>query len=111
MVRCMKCGRAMRGQYRIWCPVCRTSEYLHDDGKKPKSTYRRKYRQGELIQSLDELYKQEFVYQCNHLVHAGWFKSWQFSFAYQQVKAGRLRYAIKNEITKEGGVSDERVSH
>lgn len=43
--------------------------------------YKRKYRRGEAITSLDELAKQEFVYFFDKITHRGWFMSWQFSLA------------------------------
>jgi hypothetical protein len=61
------------------------------------SKYKRKYRKGEKITTLDELAKQEFVYCGNQIVHGGWFMSWQFRFAKTQLKRGNLYYAIKCE--------------
>ena len=55
--------------------------------------YKRKFRKGEKITSLDELAKQEFVYFWDKITHAGWFKSWQFRLADQYIQRGCLYYA------------------
>lgn len=58
-------------------------------------SYRRKYRKGERITSLDELSKQEFVYFFNKITHCGWFMSWQFRLAKRYIDQGWLYYAEK----------------
>lgn len=55
--------------------------------------YKRKYRRGEKITSLDELVKQEFVYFYDKITHCGWFGSWQFRMAYHLLERGCLYYA------------------
>jgi hypothetical protein len=55
--------------------------------------YKKKYRKGAKITSLDELIKQEFVYFYDKITHNGWFCSWQFRLAYKYLKSGRLYYA------------------
>ena len=102
MIRCRKCGRAIRGQFAIWCPTCKTSEYMYDDGK--KSRYRRKYRKGGLIASMDELMGQDFVYQGDNIVPAGWFRSWQMNYAWSQIKGRYIRRALKIEEGKREGI-------
>lgn len=62
--------------------------------------YKRKYRKGEKITSLDELSKQKFVYFNHKITHNGWFMSWQFRMAKMFIDRGVLYYAIKIE---EGG--------
>ena len=57
--------------------------------------YKRKYKKGEQITSLDELYKQEFIYFHHKITHCCWFRSWQFRFAYTWMAAGYLYYAEK----------------
>ena len=60
--------------------------------------YKRKYRPGEKITSLDELESQEFIY-CNlKIMHEGWFKSWPFRLASNYIKWGSLRYAVKIDM-------------
>jgi hypothetical protein len=55
--------------------------------------YKRKFRKGEKITSLDELAKQEFVYFSDKITHHGWFCSWQFSLAKKYIERGYLYYA------------------
>ena len=55
--------------------------------------YRRKYRKGEKITSLDELAKQQFIYFYDKITHAGWFKSWQFRMTEGFIQRGCLYYA------------------
>ena len=62
-------------------------------------SYKRKYRKGEKITSLDELAKQEFIYFFDKITHAGWFMSWQFRLADKYIKRGLLYYAEKIERT------------
>ena len=55
--------------------------------------YKRKYRKGKQITSLDELSKQKFVYFYDKITHCGWFLSWQFRMADSLLKRGVLYYA------------------
>jgi hypothetical protein len=57
--------------------------------------YKRKYRKGEKITSLDEMTKQEFIYFFDKITHRGWFMSWQTRLAHQYIKRGWLYYAVK----------------
>ena len=52
--------------------------------------YKRKYKKGKRITSLDELYKQEFIYAFHKITHKGWFGSWQIRFAQSCIERGRL---------------------
>lgn len=61
--------------------------------------YKRKYRKGEKITSLDELAKQEFIYFFDKITHTGWFMSWRFRLAAQYIQRGWLYYAEKIERT------------
>ena len=65
--------------------------------------YKRKYKQGEIITSLDELSQQEFVFFCGKIYHCGWFKSWQFRTLEQYVKAGFLFKAVAVSEVKDDG--------
>lgn len=58
-------------------------------------SYKRKYRKGAKITSLDELAKQEFIYLSDKIFHAGWFSSWQFWLAKMYIDRGWLYYAEK----------------
>ena len=57
--------------------------------------YKRKYRKGNPITSLDELSKQEFIYFYDKITHRGWFMSWQFRMAKSFIDRGVLYYAEK----------------
>lgn len=57
--------------------------------------YKRKYRKGKQITSLDELAKQEFIYFHHKITHCGWFMSWQFRLAQRYIDKGWLYYAEK----------------
>ena len=63
--------------------------------------YKRKYRKGDKITSLDELVKQEFVYVFDRINHIAWVKSWQVSLALEYIKRGCLYYAEKEETNEE----------
>ena len=59
--------------------------------------YKRKYRKGAKITSLDELAKQEFVYFFDKITHVGWFSYWQFRLAARYIDRGWLYYAEKEK--------------
>lgn len=59
--------------------------------------YKRKYRKGKQITSLDELAKQEFVYFFDKITHYGWFMSWQFRMAKNFMERGILFYAERTD--------------
>lgn len=61
--------------------------------------YKRKYKPGSLITSLDVLYSQEFVYWRDKITHCGWVRSWQMRMAFEALQGKVIRYAIK--ITEE----------
>ena len=63
--------------------------------------YKRKYRRGKQIMSLDELSKQEFIYLNDKITHCGWFMSWQFRMTKRFIERGFLYYA--EPIPKERG--------
>ena len=52
--------------------------------------YKRKYRKGEKITSLDELVKQEFIYFYDKITARGWFGSWQMRLANSYIVRGCL---------------------
>lgn len=55
----------------------------------------RKYRQGRIITSLDELINQEFIYIHQKILHKGWFRSLQLWYLQELIENGFVRYAIK----------------
>lgn len=64
--------------------------------------YKRKYRRGEKITSLDELAKQEFVYFYDKIYHNGWFASWRFRDIARYIQRGCLYYAERTEDDEQG---------
>lgn len=57
--------------------------------------YKRKYKKGRRITSLNELAEQEFVYFYDKITHNGWFMSWQFRMAKTFIDRGVLYTAEK----------------
>ena len=57
----------------------------------------RKYRSGEAITSLDELYAQDFIFWRGTLTPFGWFQNWQITWAQNQINLRVIRKAIKIE--------------
>lgn len=49
--------------------------------------YKRKYTKGDRITSIDEMVHQEFVYINDKIYHAGWFMSFQLSWAKRLIEA------------------------
>lgn len=62
--------------------------------------HKSRYRQGEIITSLDELLEQDAVYHNEHYTHRGWFLSWQINYTLSQIKKGRLKTVIENKDNK-----------
>ena len=76
------------------CPDCLTDRYLVEI----PSRYKRKYRRGGHILSLDELSRQDFVYWHEKITHRSWFLNWNFRMAVQAIgEKGCIYYAIRNE--------------
>lgn len=57
--------------------------------------YKRKYRKGKPITSIDEMMKQDFVFFHDKITPAGWFGSWQIRFAVSYINRGCIYYAEK----------------
>ncbi len=67
--------------------------------------YKRKYRRGGHILSLDELARQDFVYWNDKITPRGWFMSWKFRMAANAIgEHGAIYYAIRNEEASNGEV-------
>ena len=54
---------------------------------------RSKYRKGQPIRSLDELWAQDVVFFADKVVPRGWFQNWQLKMVTQQIFFGRICYA------------------
>lgn len=60
--------------------------------------YKRKFRKGGHILSLDELARQDFVYWMDKIQPRCWFMSWQFRMAKNAIgERGVIFYAIKED--------------
>ena len=59
--------------------------------------YKRKYRKGEKIESLDALVGEEFVFFYDKITHSGWFGSWQLRWAKRMIDRGVLFFAVKED--------------
>lgn len=59
--------------------------------------YKRKFKRGDRITSLDELASQKWIYVFDKITHNGWFMSWQFRTAQGFMKRGILYYALPND--------------
>lgn len=47
-----------------------------------------KYEKGEKITTIDEMLKQEFIFDRHKILHRGWFGSWRISFAMSEINRG-----------------------
>lgn len=59
--------------------------------------YKKKYAKGELITSLDEMMKQDFVFWGNKIMSYGWFQNLYMAVALRAVKSNRIFKAVKIE--------------
>lgn len=66
--------------------------------------YKRKYRKGQMIHTMDEALRHEFLYICDKITHSGWFQSFQVRMFKHMIDCGRVYAAIPN--IKEGDGSD-----
>ena len=55
--------------------------------------YKRKYQQGNVVSSLDELAVQELVYINGKIYHSGWWASMQFRLVKRLMDDGHIRKA------------------
>ena len=79
------------------CPDCLSSDHLREI----KSRYKRKYRQGGHILSLDEFMQQDFIYFNGKIQPKAWFQCWQINMVNRCIGInGCIYYAIKNEFDK-----------
>lgn len=61
------------------------------------SKQRSKYRKGQPIRSLDELWMQGIVFFADKVVLRGWFQNWQLKMVTQQMFFRRIFYAEKED--------------
>lgn len=60
----------------------------------------RKYKQGEVIMTLNDLMSQDFIYWRGCLQPFGWFQNWQMGWTQNQINQRACRKAIKIEEEK-----------
>lgn len=54
----------------------------------------RHYKKGKVIESMDELIGQEFVWINGKVYHRGWFRSWQLRSVVKSLYDGRI-YSVE----------------
>ena len=101
--KCVICHKEERYMGTKFC------EHCVDDEDKIKKYYeglekRRKYTQGELIHSFDELLEQEFIYVHGKIYHMGWVKSWRVRMAEDYLKRNVVYKAIKKSSLNSVGI-------
>ena len=96
---------------RTWkCPICKTeraykgvcyncqlTRKLEYQDHLEKLEKKRKYRQGEVIDTIDELINCEFVYWNDKIYHKAFIQSWQFSRVIRILNDKGFKYAIRKE--------------
>ena len=58
------------------------------------------YEQGEVIESIEELAKQDFIYCRSKIIPKGFFQNWSLHYCLQELNYGRLYYANRKELIK-----------
>lgn len=77
------------------CQLTRKDEYQDHIAKLEK---KRKYRQGEVITTIDELINCEFVYWNDKIYHRAFVQSWQLSWVLRILNRKGFKYAIRKEL-------------
>lgn len=62
---------------------------------------KRKYKPGDVIGSLDDLIRQDFIFMNGKVYHRGFFLSWSIHFILNSLGNGCLRYAVREEDAHE----------
>lgn len=96
---------------RTWkCPICKTeraykgvcyncqlTRKLEYQDHLEKLEKKRKYRQGEVIATIDELINCEFVYWNDKIYHKAFIQSFQLSLVLRILNKKGFKYAIRKE--------------
>ena len=69
--------------------------------------YLKKYVPGDVIKSIEEFGKCEFIFAYGKLYHIGWAQNWQYSLIKNMIERGRIRYAVRNVPVKRGDFIDK----
>ena len=59
-----------------------------------------RYEQGEMIESIEELAKQDFIYCRNKIIPKGFFQNWSLHYCLRELDLGSLYYANRKELIK-----------
>ena len=59
-----------------------------------------RYEQGEMIKSIEELAKQDFIYCRNKIIPKGFFQNWSLHYCLKVLDFGMLYYANRKELIK-----------
>lgn len=62
--------------------------------------YKRKYKKGKQITSIEQLIRCEFIYLDNKIYSSGWWKSWQLNYIIGKICGGHLYEAEQIERVK-----------
>lgn len=57
----------------------------------------KKYKPGEIVTNLNELYAQDFIFWRGTLTPFGWFQNWQMAWTQIQINRRVIRKAVKIE--------------
>lgn len=83
--------------YKGVCYNCQLTRKLEYQDHLEKLEKKRKYRQGEVIATIDELIKCEFVYWNDKIYHRAFIQSLQFSMVLRILNNKGFKYAIRKE--------------
>ena len=67
---------------------------------------KRKYKPGDVIGSLDDLIRQDFIFMNGKVYHRGFFLSWSIHFNLDQLGKSCLRCAVREEDVHEKKIRD-----
>lgn len=79
------------------CYNCQLTRKLEYQDYLEKLENKRKYRQGEVIITIEELIKCEFVYWGDKIYHKAFIQSLQFSMVLRILNNKGFKYAIRKE--------------
>jgi hypothetical protein len=84
--------------YKGVCYNCQTTRKLEYQDHLEKLEKKRKYRQGEVIPTIDELINCEFIYWNDKIYHRAFIQSLQLSLILRILNRKGFKYAIRKEI-------------
>lgn len=81
--------------YKGVCYTCQITRKLEYQDYLEKLEKKRKYKQGDVVPTIDELLKCEFVYWNDKIYHKAFIQSLQVSLVLRILNKNGFRYAIK----------------